>query len=220
MFLDVKPLLTNPLFKNFDEDMLRKHIDFDQCIFGNYKKGTLIVQEEDPCTAIGFVLSGILAIQQLSPTGEVLTIRLFDSNDAFGTALYSSENPKYPFTLVTLKNSQVLYISFQQIRELLHRNLIFNQNFISFLSSRVLDFKEKLQMMQHKDVRSRLMIYLSNEFKSSGTATFKLQHSKSAISDIIGVARPSVSRELKSMTMDHLIIVTGQIVTLLKPELF
>lgn len=220
MLLDVNLLLNNPLFKDLDLNTLLELIDFDHCIIGNYKKGTLIVQEGEPCSSIGFVLSGVLAIQQLTPTGELLTVKMFNANDAFGTALYSSKEPKYPFTLMTMKNSKVLYLPFEQVRSLLKANPIFNDNFITFLSTRVMSFKEKLQMLQYKDVRSRLMLYLSNEFKISGLQTFKLQHSKSAIADIIGVARPSVSRELKNMADDHLIHTSGQMITLLKPELF
>ncbi len=200
--------------------MLIDILHLDNCIIGNYKKGTLIVQEGDSCTSIGFVLTGHLSIQQMSLKGELLTVKMFEANDAFGAALYSSLNPKYPFTLMTLKDSQVLYIPFEQIRRMLISSQIFNDNFIDFLSSRVMNFKEKLQMMQYKDVRSRLMLYLSNEYKNNGSTSFKLQHSKSAIADIIGVARPSVSRELKNMADDHIIHTSGQMITLLKPELF
>ncbi len=220
MLLDVKLLLNNPLLKDMDPNTLPELLDFDHCIIGNYKKGSIIVQEGDPCSSIGFVLSGILAIQQLTPKGELLTVKMFDANDAFGTALYSSIEPKYPFTLMTMKDSIVLFVPFKQIKQLLKINPIFNHNFISFLSTRVLIFKEKLQMLQHKDVRSRLILYLSNEYKINGQLTFKLQHSKSTIADIIGVARPSISRELKNMTDEHLIHNSGQTITLLKPELF
>ena len=220
MLLDVNLLLNNPLFKDMDLNTLFDLIDFDHCILGNYKKGTLIVQEGDPCSSIGFVLSGVLAIQQLTLTGYLLNVKMFNTNDTFGAALYSTKEPKYPFTLMTMKNSKVLYMPFEQVRSLLNKNPIFNDNFISFLSSRVLNFKEKQQILQYKDVRSRLMIYLSNEYKINGLQTFKLQHSKSTLADIIGVARPSVSRELKKMADDHLIKISGQTITLLKLELF
>lgn len=220
MLLDVNLLLNNPLFKDMDLNTLFDLIDFDHCILGNYKKGTLIVLEGDPCSSIGFVLSGVLAIQQLTLTGDLLNVKMFNTNDTFGAALYSTKEPKYPFTLMTMKNSKVLYMPFEQVRSLLNKNPIFNDNFISFLSSRVLNFKEKQQILQYKDVRSRLMIYLSNEYKINGLQTFKLQHSKSTLADIIGVARPSVSRELKKMADDHLIKISGQTITLLKLELF
>ena len=44
--------------------------------------------------------------------------------------------------------------------------------------------------------------------------------SKTNIADIIGVARPSLSRELKNMEEDELITINGSKVTLLSPEIF
>lgn len=220
MILDVKTLLNNPLFENLDLQTLIETIDLDHCILGNYKKGALIVQEGDPCNSVGFVLTGGLAIQQFTSTGEVLTINIFNAHDAFGTALYSKPHAKYPFTLISLKDSQVLFLPFDQIQKLLRSSQQFNDNFITFLSGRVLNFKSKLQMMQHKDVRSRLIYYLSTEYKSCGQTTFRLPHSKIAISEIIGVARPSVPRELRNMATDQIIEISGRTITLLKPELF
>lgn len=220
MITNIKYLLNNPLFKNISYELILYLLDLDQCILGDYKKGSLIVQEGEVCASIGFILSGTLISQQLTPTGEVLTLKMFQSNDAFGAALYSVENATYPFTLMTLKNSQVLYIPFEQINKLLESSQEFNKNFIAFLSSRVMTFKEKLQMLQYKNVRSKLMLYLSNEYKTYRTTTFKLSHTKVTIADMIGVARPSVSRELKNMEKDQLIKLTGQTITLQKPELF
>jgi len=87
MHIDVKLLLNNPLFKNIELNTILELIDLDHCIIENYIKGTLIVQDGASCSSIEFVLSGILAIQQITPTGEALTVKMFESNDAFGTAL-------------------------------------------------------------------------------------------------------------------------------------
>lgn len=216
MQVDVNALLSNPLFDSFDEILISELLDPEKCTFVQYKKGALIVQEGEVCTSVGFVLSGSLANQQFTPSGEILTIKMFEPRDAFGPALYSMKNPKYPFTLTAVKATQVIYISFDYIRMLLDTSPLFRDNFIHFLSHRVLMFKEKLKMMQYKDVRSRLIHYLSVESMHVGHATFKLRHTKSAIANMIGVARPSVSRELKHMAEEELIVIKGNAVTLLK----
>lgn len=219
MQVDVKTLLGNPLFKGFDEFLISALVDPEKCTIVQYKKGTLIVQEGELCTSVGFVMSGSLANQQLTPTGEILTIKMFESRDAFGPALYSMECPSYPFTLTAAKTTQVIYISFDDIGHLIAESPLFRENFIHFLSHRVLMFKEKLKMMQYKDVRSRLIHYLGVESMHAGQTSFKLRHTKSAIANMIGVARPSVSRELKHMAEDELIAIKGNVVTLLNTGL-
>lgn len=171
----------------------------------HYEKGTVIVQENEPCTSIGFVINGHLTAHQIAPDGKSLTINTFSSNDAFGVALYSLQNPMFPFNVHAQTESDVVYIPFSEIQKLISTNTIFSTNFIHFLSLRIYDFKNKIQMLQHNDVRSRLIKYLTSESREIGSTTFNLRHSKVAISDMIGVARPSVSRELKNMVDDNLI---------------
>jgi CRP-like cAMP-binding protein len=61
---------------------------------------------------------------------------------------------------------------------------------------------------------------LSNESKELGSTTFELRHTKVAISNVIGVARPSVSRELKNMAEDQLIKISGRNIELLNTSVF
>lgn len=220
MRIDEILLQNNKLFRNINPENLNRYLQLDSCIIGNYKKGALIIQEGDSCNSIGLVLSGELAIQQITPDGEILTILMLQSGDIFGTALFSLEHPVYPFTLTTLTEGQILYIPFSQISCLIQNDPQFTLNYIAFLSSRVMGFKNKLKMLQYKDVRSRLIFYLSAEYKKTGLATFRLPHKKNKIAEMIGVARPSVSRELKHMEEDSLIRFNGDIITLLKTDAF
>jgi len=220
VFIETKLLLCNPLFKNIPESALSELLHLDHCIIGSYKKGTVIIQEGDACSNLGFILSGSLAAQQISTDGEILTMNMYESTDTFGAALLGTEQPQFPFTLVTTSNCKVLYIPFYEIRQLLKCSPEFNENYIAFLSSRVLNFKEKLKMLQYKDVRSRIIYYLSKEFKKKNSTDIILQHSKVEIANILGIARPSLSRELKHMSDENILQVNGNKITLLKPELF
>ncbi len=108
MRIELESLLKSDLFINIELETLQAHLELDSCILGNYKKGNLIIQENDPCKSIGFVLSGALAIQNLSSTGEALTIKMFSTSDCFGAALLYARNPTYPFSLVTTQATTIL----------------------------------------------------------------------------------------------------------------
>lgn len=217
--LDKKLLLQCPLFKNISEDTLSHILDYESYIIGNYEKGILLVQEGDRCNGVGVVLSGALSVQQISPDGDLLTISMFDVGDAFAVALCNIEHPVYPFSLRTTKKSQVVYIPFPEIKRLLKTEPTFNDNYINYLTSRVIIFQNKLKLLHYKDVRSRIMLYLYFEYLYCNQKTFKLRHSKTTISDLIGVARPSLSRELRHLVDEEIITLSGNIITLLQPEL-
>lgn len=220
MTIEITRLLKNPLFNHMSPEIIQTLIPSKQQTLKHYAKGSLVVQEGEACSAVGFVLEGQLAIQHLTPSGEALTIKVFLENDTFAAALYALPSPVYPFTLTAQHESHVLWLTFDLIQSLLVADPTFNAKFIALLCKRVSQFKDKLQMMQSRTVRARLVIYLTTEHLRHKQPTFKLSHSRSEIAEIIGFARPSVSREFMHMTEDQLITISGRKVTLLRPELF
>ncbi|MDK2808376.1 MAG: hypothetical protein PWP24_1111 [Clostridiales bacterium] len=208
------------LFKDIPLGNLSNLINLEICSIVTYNKNTIVVQENDSCTSIGIVLSGSLVIQQLTEKGDSLTINILEPMDIFGAAIYGMAAHRYPFTVTTRVKSQVMYLPFSEIKSMLAKNEVFTKNFIQHLSCRVFTIQKKIKMLQNRDVRSRLIFYLSNEYQIAEKTTFPLRHSKIYISDLIGVARPSVSRELKHMEADGLILLSGNEITLRKPALF
>ena len=178
------------------------------------------MQEGDACVTIGFLTEGSLSVQQLSPTGELVDIQIFHTGDCFGPALMYSSRPVYPYTLMTLSKTSILYIPFSRIDALLNSSPAFCKKYITFLSDRVNSFQQKIRLLSQKDVRSRLILYFSDIFDFSKDNTFLLSHTKTEIAELLGVARPSLSRELKKMQSDGLLIVNHNLITILKPEVF
>jgi CRP-like cAMP-binding protein len=88
------------------------------------------------------------------------------------------------------------------------------------LSNQIIVFKQKIEILHQKDVRSRLILYLSLLYEKKCTPFFYLPHRKTEIASLIGVARPSVSREFSNMETDGLIKLEGTYITLLHPSLF
>lgn len=216
----VSQLLKNALFKDISEDQLHEILNLSVCETDFYEKDSLVVQEGDFCNTIGFVLEGTLTIQQYGRSGDALTINIFRHGDCFGAPLLFTRQAKYPFTLVTSSKSKVLFIPFTQMKSMLEASQTFNFNYLSFLSHHIFVLKNKIKILAHNDVRSRLMIYLAKEMEIAGSSSFRMRHKKTEISEIIKVARPSVSRELSNMEKDGLIKISGNQIQLLEEDEF
>lgn len=221
MNFDMSFLLENQLFKNVAPKTLHTFLKADSCRVVNYKKNETIICEGAPCHSIGIVLSGRTIATQVTPSGESLVVQLFEANDVFALALMNEKYAIYPFSILADKNSEVLFINFSCIEALLATDIQFNHNVIQYLSTRMQGLKSKLQTLQHKDVRSRLMTYLSDCMNQTGRVTFELPHSKTLIAEILGVARPSISRELHHMVSDGLVnLHDNNQIEILQPSLF
>lgn len=220
MEINMKNLQKNSLFKNMSEEEISRILNFKNCIQDTYEKDTIVIEEGEACDTIGFVLDGTLTIQQYGRSGDALTINVFRHGDCFGAPLLFTSRAKYPFTLVTTTKSTVLFIPFAQMKHMLEESRTFNLNYLTFLSNHIFVLKNKIKILAHNDVRSRLMIYFSKEMELAGDSRFKMRHKKTEIGEIIKVARPSVSRELSNMERDGLISIKGNEVTILAPEDF
>jgi CRP/FNR family transcriptional regulator, dissimilatory nitrate respiration regulator len=192
----------------------------DACILGRYPNGAIIMQEGDPCASIGFVLTGLLAVQQISRGGEIIRIQTLKRGDSFGDALIFNPRPAYLYTLTSVRETSVLFVPFAQIRALIDKSPAFSRNYILYLSQRVQAFQRKIRILSQRDVRSRLILFLAGEAEKQGSTAFSLKRTRAEIAELIGVARPSVPRELRRMEEDGLLATDGKAVTLLVPGAF
>lgn len=207
-------LFSNVLFKNVNPTLICSCIHQEAITQIKYKKNTLIASEGEPCTSIGLVVEGTIIAEQISLSGESLTINHFNANDAFAVAMFTEKDPTYPFTLTTASEATVIYLPFELIDQLLEQDLAFNRNMILFMSQRIHVLKSKLLTIQHKHVRDRIIGYLSDIHMHTGQIAFELPHSKTAISNMIGVARPSLSRAFSLMSESGIIAIDGNHVEL------
>lgn len=195
-------LFGNSLFNGCNTDLIKKVLSRDEPIVKHYKKDSIIVQEYQKCKHISFITKGSLYVNEISKEGNIFRIKLYKKNDSFGCSLYGAKNKDYPFTLIANEDSQIIHIPFEQIRLMLTHDSIFMDNFIEMLSNNILSLKDRIKILSFKNVRDKLMFYL---YKNSENGVTKINHTKTEISKILGIARGSISRELKIMEEENII---------------
>lgn len=208
--IPIKELLSTPLFAHIEPSEFNRYIHPDDYVEHTYAAHTLIAHEGDACHHLAYIAEGSLIAHQLASDGKQLTVNTFGSHDFFAAALLPIPDASYPFNISTVTASRVFYIHYKAIETFLDHNPTFSSNYRHLLSEKIMMFKEKVELLQHRDVRSRLLTYLHDESLYHNSSTFKLRHTKVAIAESIGVARPSVSRELKHMEDDGLLRMNGK----------
>jgi CRP-like cAMP-binding protein len=212
-------LMKSDLFSGLTLKELDTLIDYSSCEVATYPKDTLVVQETDRCERMSFILEGSMSIQQIQSSGESLTLKLLEKGESFGQALLFVENSIYKYSFLTLSETVLLHIPVGQVKRMLKESFTFNLNYIIFLSNRLEYVRNKIFILSQKDVRSRLLIYLKGQSKKKNSLAFRLENTRTEIAELIGVARPSISRELTKMEEDGLIKLNKKEITILKPEI-
>ncbi|MBP8315164.1 Crp/Fnr family transcriptional regulator [Clostridium neonatale] len=214
----IKKLEKNELFKNVDKTKMLKILGNLKYSIVSYKKGEVIFQEEEICSAIGLIIDGTINIERIYPNGKSIVMSKFKDGDVFGEALLFSKVNKYPATVIALSDCKVLYLTKNEIIKLFSVENKLMENFMMLLSEKIIILNNKIRSISLKSVRQKVVDYILCEYMNEKNEEIKLKYSKEEIANDIGIPRPSLSRELIKLRDEGLINFSRNKITILNIE--
>jgi len=193
-------------------------------------KGEVLVNEGDPCTGIGLIIEGQLAMQKYSSSGDFATIELLGPGDIFGEYMIFGSRKNYTVTIEAVTNSKIIFITREMLMSILAQSPGVMSNFLTILSDRIQTQSRRISLLSQKSLRQKIANYLLELLrdqlekegenpktirKTVSTQAVELPVSKEVVSRLLAMPRPSFSRELISMERDGLIRVSGRVIWLL-----
>lgn len=182
----------------------------------SYKKNSVIHFDGETCGKLEIILSGKVVVDRIDESGNLFTISEFYRDDILGGNLLFSKNPYYPMTISTQLPTNILEIDREALFELLCSNPIFLRTYLELISDHAFILGDKIKHYINKTIRESIMNYLHYESKKQNSNYIKLNITKKALAEKIGVQRTSLSRELAKMREDGLILFDTDSITLLK----
>ncbi|NCB00269.1 MAG: Crp/Fnr family transcriptional regulator [Clostridia bacterium] len=193
-------------------------------------KGEVLFNEGDPCTGIGMIMEGQLAMQKYSSSGDFATIELLGPGDIFGEYMIFGTRKNYTVTIEAVTNSKIIFITREMLMSILAQSPGVMNNFLTILSDRIQAQNRRISLLSQKSLRQKIANYLLELLrdqlekegespktirKTVSTQAVELPVSKEVVSRLLAMPRPSFSRELISMERDGLIRVSGRVIWLL-----
>jgi len=203
------------LLQRLNKEDIEKYLKSGQFKLASYKKNTVIHFQRDHCTNLEIILSGQVLIEHLDESGGFITIAEFFSNDLLGGNLLFSTNPYYPMTITTRKPSIILSIKKDLLFDLFCKNPSFLRKYLEYVSDHTSILGYKITHYMNKTIRESLMSFLEHESKRQNSKRIKLNMTKKALAEKIGVQRTSLSRELTKMKKDGIILFDQESITIL-----
>ena len=187
------------LFRNFSERdffKLFKNIDYEISV---YPKDSMVFIESTECDTLNIILSGNVRIQKIDSSGKVLVVTDFKDRDIYGEALLFGQCNTYPMTGMSTMDTTVLFIPKDAVFYLCKNDDVFLKEFLALLSSKSVTLSSKLKWISLKTIRQKLCEFILIDYKKNKSLKIKLNMTKEELADIMGVQRPSLSRELMIM---------------------
>ncbi|SFC28049.1 Crp/Fnr family transcriptional regulator [Clostridium uliginosum] len=195
----INKLKENQFFNGLESQDIRNVISNIRYSLKCYEKGEVIASEEEECNSLGIILDGIVEIQKIYSSGKCIVLKRLANNDVFGEALVFSNKSTYPSTVMAFNNCKIIYIKKEDIIKLCLKEEKILENFMALLSNKVLMLNSKIKNISFKSVKHKVINFILEQMKEQESEVINLKESKEEISSILGIPRPSLSRELMSL---------------------
>lgn len=207
-------LMLCPIFKGLTKDSIELELNRITYTKKNYSPKSIVAMSDDECRYLHIVISGIVKGEMTDYSGKVMRIEELGAGKPLAPAFIFGENNRYPVDIVTITDTILLSIPKAALLTLLQKNQVVLNNYLGLVSNRAQFLTSRIRLLSFQTIKGRISHYLLNLQKQSGTNPFELSMSHNALSELFGVARPSLTRALREMNNDGLIEAKGKQITI------
>ena len=203
------------LFKGFNDEEIREILQQIKHSIRKVNKGKFIFFRGDEYNKLIIVVKGSLSAEIHNDNGKVIKIENLNAPTAVATGILYASDPYLPVTLIANEDSTILSLPRETITALCLKNRTFLLNFMRDTGDKIVLFSEKMRLLQFNTIRQKLSSYLLGQCSKLGKKSFVLPYSIEQLSEIFGVARPSLSRVFSEFCKDEYIYRENKNITIL-----
>ena len=206
------------LFAGVDEQSCENML---RC-FGAYEHrftaGQTILTCGEQQDMIGVLLSGGAELLRLHPDGSRTVLESMDEGSVFGEELAFTGFCDGSAIIECREDCRVLFMRYDQITKrcenacACHSQVV--TNLFQLLSKKSLYLSRRVEVLACRSIREKLLCFFHQQAEESGSRTFPLPFSLSALADYISADRSAMMREIRKMREEALISTEGRSVTL------
>jgi len=170
-----------------------------------YEKDEIVALEGDPCESIGLIVAGSVHAQKTFGDGRCLIIDTLLPGSSFGEVIVFSDQNTYPATILANEPARIIYLNKEAAIRLGVSSPIFMTNLMRLLSNKILMLNKKIKSLSFQSLRQKITFYILEEFGKQKKLHLSITPSRNELALLLGMPRPSLSRELAAMKADGLI---------------
>lgn len=190
------------LFKGMKSEEIDEYLKFARASVKNYKRGESIFMAGDYATELYILLSGEVAVENITLSGKKTIVNVFDKPGTVFAEVYLYIDEPLHHSASATKDSALLAIKKEYIVDQNHNYKVLIDNIISILANKAYYLNKKLMICTAKSIRHKIINYLLINDEGD---FIRLPFTKTAFAEFLSVPRPSLSRELSQMKDEGLI---------------
>lgn len=208
-------LQTCPLFTGLGEQELSVLMENAPCRLRSHSRGEVVARAGDEVLFLHIMIEGSVKGEMVDFAGKVIKIEDILPPRPLAPAFLFGKQNRYPVNIIASEQVRILSIPRDTFLKMMQSNERVLRNFVDNVSSRGQFLSNKIKFLSFSSIKGKLSQYLLDLSRKAGSDRVILPLSQSQLSELFGVARPSVGRAISEMNHEGIIRTEGKQVVLL-----
>ena len=209
-----KTLSDSIIFKGLSKSDIENLLNKINYQIKKYKPKDIVALSGEECNYLMIILKGSVKGEMFNYSGKTIKIEDIHAPMPIAIAFIFGKNNKFPVTVESVMDTELLVIHKNELLRLLQSNVIILNNFLNAISNRSQFLSNKIKFLSFTTIKSKFAQYVL-ELAKDDLYIVELKQTQQQLAELFGVTRPSFARIIGEMQNEGLIKIEKKQVVIL-----
>ena len=196
------------LFRGAPETVLRKVLAATDCEVRALAQGETVYSGKSFSRSLGEVPHGSLRVTKDNADGHAMIMSTLVSGSLFGAAALFNDEEQYATNITALEASRIVFFSQRLVERMIRREPQIAENYIKYLSERILFLNKKMYLLTAGTAEQRLAGFLLDNLPIGHAAELPLPMNR--LASALNISRASLYRAMDALCGCGAVVKTGK----------
>lgn len=205
------------LFRGSPPSVLTRILAVSDCTAAEYEKNEVVYDKTNFSRSLGIVLEGRLRVTKENADKRPIVMSTLQRGAMFGAAALFNSEPEYATKITAIESSRVLFLPQRLIKRMIEREPDIAENYIRYLSERILFLNRKIYFLTAGTAEQRLAGFLLDNLAVGEFSEMPMTMHR--LADALNMSRASLYRAFDELTASGAVSKQGKLVCINNAEL-
>lgn len=205
------------LFRGLPPSVLARILAVSDCTAAEYEKNEVVYDKTNFYRSLGIVLEGRLRVTKENADKRPIVMSTLQRGAIFGAAALFNSEPEYATKITAIERSRVLFLPQRLIKRMIEREPDIAENYIRYLSERILFLNRKIYFLTAGTAEQRLAGFLLDNLAVGEFSEMPMTMHR--LADALNMSRASLYRAFDELTASGAVSKQGKLVCINNAEL-
>ena len=214
---EMELVLKTELFRGSPPSVLTRILAVSDCTAADYEKNDVVYDKTNFSRSLGIVLEGRLRVTKENADKRPIVMSMLQRGALFGAAALFNSEPEYATKITAIERSRVLFLPQRLIKRMIEREPDIAENYIRYLSERILFLNRKIYFLTAGTAEQRLAGFLLDNLAVGEYSEMPMPMHR--LADALNMSRASLYRAFDELTESGAVSKQGKLVCINNAEL-